>query len=130
MKTQRSALFAILFLAGIVIGCTSSTPDPAESGNAVTTTKTVNQTGDRLEPTLTSSSDTDERFINSMRQWRDRENQYSTNAELVSVSIKNRSIKLLKDNGITIDVSIDRLSEHDRNFLTQAVHALRDELVR
>ena len=64
-----------------------------------------------------------------MRHWNDNESQYTTNAELVSVSIEKRSVTLLKDNGVTIEVSIDRLSKHDRNFLTQAVHAMRDDLV-
>ena len=132
MKHQRFALFAILSLVFVILGCTSATPDSDNSANAVTTTNAARSLDDRMETTLLSlesRSSTNDRFVNSVRQWTDNESRFSTNAELVSVSIKNRSIKLLKENGVMIEVSIDRLSTHDRNFLKQAVHALRDELV-
>jgi len=123
-----------LFLIIGVLGCTSSSPNETDSANQVITTKTARRPQDPMATTLAAlesiTGGTDDCFVNSIRQWRDKEGQYSTNAELVAVSIENRSVKLLKENGVAIDVPVDRLSLHDRNFLVQAVHALRDQLLR
>ena len=101
------------------------------SDNNVSTTKAVRHIDDRTQSELAvhTTSHSASQFVNTMRRWQDKESQYTTNAELVSVSIAKRNVTLLKDNGVTIEVSIDRLSDHDRNFLTQAVHALRKDLV-
>lgn len=122
MIRQRFALFSILLISSVTLGC-SSAPVASNSVPNLETTKTASDSDAVQEENAT------EQFVNTMRQWTDDESQYKTNAELVSVSLENRSIKLLKDNGVTIDVSIDRLSQHDRHFLTNAVHAMRDKLV-
>ncbi len=65
--------------------------------------------------------------VNSLRVWRDRDLQYETSAELLEISLESKSVKLLKENGITITVPIVRLSEHDRNFLLYFVAARTGE---
>ena len=131
MIQQRFALFTILSLSVTILGCTSSTPMANHSDKNVSTTKAVRHIDDRTQSELAvhTTSHSASQFVNTMRRWQDKESQYTTNAELVSVSIAKRNVTLLKDNGVTIEVSIDRLSDHDRNFLTQAVHALRKDLV-
>ena len=133
MIHQPFALCSILSLAIISVGCTSSVPTFDHAGEKFSTTKTTRQSDEAAVKTdaafLPQSNETDQ-FVNTMREWKDNESQFSTNAELLSVSIKRRCVKLLKENGVTVDVSIDRLSQHDRNFLTQAVYAMRDKLVK
>ena len=127
MIQNQFALLTILSLSVVILGCTSSIP----TANKVSTTKAFRHLTDGTQSKLASHTNSNSagQFVNTMRHWNDNESQYTTNAELVSVSIEKRSVTLLKDNGVTIEVSIDRLSKHDRNFLTQAVHAMRDDLV-
>ena len=131
MLQQRFALLTLLSLSVVILGCTSPTPSANHSGQKISTTKAVRQTGDSTQSELAvlTNSTSATQFVNKMRQWKADESQYTNNAELVSVSLARRSVTLLKENGVTIQVSIDRLSKHDRNFLTQAVHALREDLV-
>ena len=133
MKPEYSSLIAILTLAILICGCTSSVPEAADvSGNTVSTTRTSQTQESNPRTTLLEfqSDLSGNQFVNGMRQWKDNENRFSINAELLEVSIRDRSIKLLKENGITIDVPVDRLSRHDRNFLTQAIYAMRKDLVK
>ena len=128
MNQNRFALLTILSLSVVILGCTSSIP----TASKVSTTKAfrhLTDGGAQSKLASHTNSNSAGQFVNTMRHWNDNESQYTTNAELVSVSIEKRSVTLLKDNGVTIEVSIDRLSKHDRNFLTQAVHAMRDDLV-
>lgn len=57
------------------------------------------------------------RFVAAMRVWRDVDDLYSTNAELISVAIDSREVKLLKDNGVTVTVPVSLLSQHDQNYI-------------
>ena len=118
---KNAALFSILAFSAILIGCDSTAKIAHKDVAPVSTTLMSQEAGAILE-----SSD---QFVNRMRVWHDNNGQHSVNAELVAVSLDERSIKLLKDNGVTVDVSIDNISNHDRNFLTQAVNALRTNLV-
>ena len=61
------------------------------------------------------------KFVNALRVWRDQDLKYSTTAELLEISTDDRTVTLLKANGVAISVPIDRLSEHDRNFLNHIV---------
>lgn len=65
--------------------------------------------------------------VGTLRIWRDRDSQYSTNAELLEISLNSKSVKLLKENGIAITVPIERLSEHDKNFLMHYLAAQKSD---
>ena len=132
MIHRRFALCVILSTTFFGFGCNSSALVDS-NGESISITKTSRQSDEptvKTEVAFLPQSNSADQFVNTMREWKDNENRFTTNAELVSVSIKRRCVKLLKDNGVTVDVSIDRLSRHDRNFLTQAVYAMRDKLIK
>ncbi len=79
----------------------------------------------QLSPASDVASRPGHRLVNTLRVWRDQDLKYSTTAELLEVSIEDRSVKLLKANGVAIIVPIDRLSEHDRSFLNHVVSSQR-----
>lgn len=65
------------------------------------------------------------RFVVSLRVWRDANDLYSTNAELIAVALATREVKLLKDNGITITVPFAELSPHDQAYVIEFMTATR-----
>jgi len=71
-----------------------------------------------------SSSQSSERFVVAMRVWRDFDDTYSTNAELLSVAVDSQEVKLLKDNGVTVTVPVSMLSRHDQNYILAFVKDL------
>ncbi|MEM9412229.1 MAG: SHD1 domain-containing protein [Planctomycetota bacterium] len=75
-------------------------------------------TDSELTPVEFVSFDPDS-FVNCLRVWRDSENLYSTKAELVAIGLKDRQVRLLKDNGVAITVSYDRLSSYDQKFINE-----------
>lgn len=72
-------------------------------------------------PAAVTSKHQEGQFVAQLRVWNDYEGLYSTNAELVSVAIDSRTVKLLKDNGVTIHVPISQLSRHDKNYVNAFV---------
>ena len=58
-------------------------------------------------------------FVNGLRVWRDSENLFTTNAELVAVGLKDRQVRLLKENGVAVTVPYDRLSEFDQKYVNE-----------
>ncbi len=67
-------------------------------------------------------------FVNSMRQWQDESNTYTAKAELLEVKIKQRRVRLLKENGVIVLVDYTRLSPHDKKFVREFIlyHRNRD----
>ena len=71
-----------------------------------------------------NSQQSGKRFVAALRVWRDFDDTYSTNAELMAVAVDSKEVKLLKDNGVTVTVPISLLSRHDQNY----IHAFVEEL--
>ncbi len=76
------------------------------------------------DDTHASQTKMPERFVNSLRVWKDNQGLFSTNAELLAVGDANQFVTLLKANGKIVQVPFHRLSRHDQNFVTQFMMAV------
>lgn len=69
-------------------------------------------------------------FVNMLRVWKDAKGEFSTNAELMAVATTSSEVRLLKQNGVTITVPVEILSDHDKNYVTEFINAERQNTTR
>ena len=87
-------------------------------------------THSELEPSSPVSFTGADVFVNTMRQWKDDSDTFSAKAELIEVHMKERRVKLLKDNGVSVLVAFERLSDHDKNYVREFIEFHRQQEVQ
>lgn len=100
----------------------TSSPEPRNGFGSRSPQSTLSLQNDR-DNSLVAAKSSRPAAVGSLRVWNDRDGLFSTNAELLEISLQSRAVKLLKENGVAITVPFELLSIHDRRYLVHVVAA-------
>jgi hypothetical protein len=134
----------VLAIVSISIGCSKSAVQPSADVTKTANDSDSSDDGNRIEmtratiPSTKSTMDSLRSFDSTVgaapeieikqRQWQDYEYQFSTQATLTGFSADGRSVKLLKSNGVNIEVEISILCDEDQQYLRSITVDQREKL--